>query len=312
LTGVPENTIRSWERRFGLPTPERSAGKQRRYARSEVDLIRAIQVARDAGRTMEQAIAAATATTQRRPPPALKVVESKPTALEPVEHSGLERASALARRLGGELGELNLRGANDVLSDAYLALPVEAVLQRVLLAASEMLRQMTVRGELDQVIWIQSRNWIERKLMAAYEASSPESGDLHASIVGLDDGKAPSMATALGIALSRGGFQTTTIDIGPAPATVRNLLRSSRPECVVMHASTPDGNLALGGAVKLIEEMRVDGDWMGLVVHTCDAATMKDPPPMRGIGDDTVTVARHLRQAFEAHCMTNKETHDSR
>jgi DNA-binding transcriptional MerR regulator len=306
LTGVPENTIRSWERRFGLPTPERSAGKQRRYARSEVDLVRAIQAARDAGRTMDQAIAAATADTRLRPPTALKVVESNPTAPEPVEHSGSKRTSALAGRLGGELGELNLRGANDVLSDAYLALPVEVVLQHVVLAASEMLRQMQVRGELDQVVWLKSRNWIGRKLMAAYEASSPESGDLHALIVGLDDGVAPSMATALAIALSRGGFQTTTIDIGPAPATVRNLLMSSRPDCAVLHASTTDSHLALGGAVKLIEEMRADGDWIGLVVHACDAATLRDIPPVRGIGDDTVTVARHLRQALDAHSMTNK------
>jgi DNA-binding transcriptional MerR regulator len=312
MTGVPENTIRSWERRFGLPTPERSAGKQRRYARSEIDMIRAIQEARDAGRTMEQAIAAATASSRLRPPTALTLVESKLTAPEPEEHSGSERASALTRRLRGELGELNLRGANDVLSDAHLALPVEVVLQHVVLAVSEMLKQRLVRGELDQVIWLQTRNWIDRKLMAAYEASSPESGDLHALIVGLDEAKAPSMATALGVALSRGGFQTTTIDIGPVPATVRNLLMSSRPDCVVLHASTTDGHLAVGGAVKLIEEIRADGDWTGLVVHACDAETLKDIPPARGIGDDTVTVARHLRQAFDAHSMTNKETHDSR
>src|SRR5690606_64004 len=74
LTGVPENTIRSWERRFGLPEPDRTAGKQRRYTRSDVNLIRAIQASRDAGRTMEQAIADATSGSRGRTHSPLTVV----------------------------------------------------------------------------------------------------------------------------------------------------------------------------------------------------------------------------------------------
>jgi len=59
---VPIPTIRSWERRYGVPTPARTGGGHRRYTREEVDLIRAMRdeivrgaSARDASRRVRQA-----------------------------------------------------------------------------------------------------------------------------------------------------------------------------------------------------------------------------------------------------------------
>ncbi len=40
LTGVPEPTLRAWERRYGIPKPERGASGYRLYARAEVDQVR--------------------------------------------------------------------------------------------------------------------------------------------------------------------------------------------------------------------------------------------------------------------------------
>jgi MerR family transcriptional regulator, light-induced transcriptional regulator len=60
LLGVSPNTLRSWERRFGYPTPRRTAGGHRQYDLSELEALRrallethnissAIQVARQRG-----------------------------------------------------------------------------------------------------------------------------------------------------------------------------------------------------------------------------------------------------------------------
>ena len=40
LTGVGAHTLRAWERRYGVPTPNRTGGKQRMYSRADVELIR--------------------------------------------------------------------------------------------------------------------------------------------------------------------------------------------------------------------------------------------------------------------------------
>src|ERR671916_416316 len=60
LLGVSPNTLRSWERRFGYPSPRRTAGGHRQYDLSELEALRrallethnissAIQVARQRG-----------------------------------------------------------------------------------------------------------------------------------------------------------------------------------------------------------------------------------------------------------------------
>jgi DNA-binding transcriptional MerR regulator/methylmalonyl-CoA mutase cobalamin-binding subunit len=43
LLGIPVPTIRSWERRYGVPAPARTAGRHRRYSTSEVELLRALR-----------------------------------------------------------------------------------------------------------------------------------------------------------------------------------------------------------------------------------------------------------------------------
>ncbi len=40
LTGVPEPTLRAWERRYGIPTPERTASGYRLYGAREVEQVR--------------------------------------------------------------------------------------------------------------------------------------------------------------------------------------------------------------------------------------------------------------------------------
>src|SRR5947208_10621094 len=60
LLGVSPNTLRSWERRFGYPTPDRSPGGHRQYDLAELEALRrallethnissAIEVARQRG-----------------------------------------------------------------------------------------------------------------------------------------------------------------------------------------------------------------------------------------------------------------------
>ncbi|MCB9646972.1 MAG: MerR family DNA-binding transcriptional regulator [Deltaproteobacteria bacterium] len=42
MTGVPTATLRAWERRYGVPTPDRSANRYRLYGEGEVAAVRAM------------------------------------------------------------------------------------------------------------------------------------------------------------------------------------------------------------------------------------------------------------------------------
>lgn len=43
LLGIPVPTIRSWERRYGFPSPARTRGRHRRYALQEIERLRALR-----------------------------------------------------------------------------------------------------------------------------------------------------------------------------------------------------------------------------------------------------------------------------
>jgi DNA-binding transcriptional MerR regulator len=307
LTGVPENTIRSWERRFGLPSPTRTAGKQRRYAQSDVYLIQAIQGSRDAGRAMDQAIADAMAGNHPSTPSHLTIVQPRTNPGQAdSELPDSQPLSGVARRLVEGLAGLEFSIANSTLADASLALSVESVAHSVLLPAIRTIRQMQLTTEIDHTIWLLGSQWIERKLLSAYESSNPESGDLHVVVLGLD-GESDLAALALGTALSRGGFRTTVAKIGPSPAVAGELVATARPDCVLLHAATAEGRLALPGASRKIATVRTEQEWRGLLAIAGEVTTMPDTPSAIPIGDDTVHVAIRLRRALASYSPDNED-----
>src|SRR5689334_3559861 len=65
-TGVPTATLRSWEQRFGFPTPLRSAGGQRRYSEEQVEQVIRVLDERARGLALPAAIALVTGADTRR------------------------------------------------------------------------------------------------------------------------------------------------------------------------------------------------------------------------------------------------------
>jgi DNA-binding transcriptional MerR regulator len=56
-TGVSVAALRAWEQRFGFPRPQRLAGGHRRYDEAEVERIAQVVAEREAGRSLDAAIA---------------------------------------------------------------------------------------------------------------------------------------------------------------------------------------------------------------------------------------------------------------
>lgn len=56
-TGVPADTFRAWERRYGLPRPQRGEGGQRLYSERDIATIRWLRDRTNEGLTISQAVA---------------------------------------------------------------------------------------------------------------------------------------------------------------------------------------------------------------------------------------------------------------
>lgn len=52
LTGLPQELIRTWERRYGVVTPERTATNRRRYSLRDIEKLRLIRAAIEAGNSI--------------------------------------------------------------------------------------------------------------------------------------------------------------------------------------------------------------------------------------------------------------------
>lgn len=55
-TGLKPDTLRAWERRYGLPTPERTAGGHRLYSQRDIDLVRWLVARQEEGLSIRHAV----------------------------------------------------------------------------------------------------------------------------------------------------------------------------------------------------------------------------------------------------------------
>lgn len=55
-TGIKPDTLRAWERRYGLPDPERSTGGHRLYSQRDIEILRWLMARQDEGLTISRAV----------------------------------------------------------------------------------------------------------------------------------------------------------------------------------------------------------------------------------------------------------------
>ncbi|MCA9872084.1 MAG: MerR family transcriptional regulator [Anaerolineales bacterium] len=55
-TGIKPDTLRAWERRYGLPQPERTAGRHRLYSQYDIDMLKWLQARQDEGLSISRAV----------------------------------------------------------------------------------------------------------------------------------------------------------------------------------------------------------------------------------------------------------------
>ncbi len=103
MTGVPEPTLRAWERRYGVPSPERTATGYRLYTMREVEQVRAMRAACDGGMSAAESARWVLAGGDRPDPP-------PPASLDPDAFArSRERILTAVDNLDDEALEANLR-----------------------------------------------------------------------------------------------------------------------------------------------------------------------------------------------------------
>jgi DNA-binding transcriptional MerR regulator len=138
LLNVSPNTLRAWERRFGYPKPQRSAGRHRLYTHGEVCALR------DA---LQQGLSISSAVSRAR-----------------------EALSTDTHTLVGALASFELDRADQAMESALALRSVERSVEEVLLRSLE---ELATRHGVDSAPWAFAARWADGWLRRAQRLAPP-------------------------------------------------------------------------------------------------------------------------------------------
>ncbi len=202
MLGVSPNTLRSWERRFGYPAPQRTEGGHRQFELAEIE-------------TLRQAFAE---------------THDIASAVSIARERG-EGPSSPAR-LQSALAAFSEDAADRLLEESLAVRSVERTVDSVLLTAVELL---PVGSPERAFAWRYATGW----LAAATRVAPPASRDESALIF---DASPPGALDALYVQalelfLRRGGLRVLTLPVELDADRVGSALRALRPGAIVLAGS---------------------------------------------------------------------------
>lgn len=261
-TGVPADTFRAWERRYGVPSPKRTAGNQRLYSERDIAMIAWLRDQTQTGLTISQAIA---------------LLRSDSTAKDEAaeERDGVtwvrvtpERRTVPSNANGDRFAEyrraivdawINYDGgrANHLIEEATAFLPVEDVCVHVLQAGLNEIGQLWEQEAVSVSVEHYASQFVLRKFASLFNLSQPHQGrgPIVAACV---DGELHEIGLLLtSLFISRRGYRV--IYLGPdlpLPGLMQ-IVRDMDPAMVLLSASSEESADRLADAAAALSSPAV-------------------------------------------------------
>ncbi len=154
-TGVPADTLRAWERRYGIPNPERTPGGQRVYSARDIAVIGWLRSRTEEGMTISQAIS-------------LLDALGFDQALAPADlpQTGPRTHVAVMQELLAAFLRYDQPAADTIIGEAFVLYGVEEAISRVIRPALVEIGELWHRGEITVTTEHFASQLIKRKIAA--------------------------------------------------------------------------------------------------------------------------------------------------
>jgi DNA-binding transcriptional MerR regulator len=240
-TGVPADTFRAWERRYGVPSPLRTAGNQRLYSERDIRIITWLREQTAVGLTISQAIHLMRS--DKNPLPTAPMSISAPLDPEIEEVLTGKRSethdllTTQRRRIVDAFSRLDGQAAEHILQETYAWAELEVVLTELLHdAVSEIVHSPDYLPPQSPVSHF-ARAFVHRKFASLYNLSNPNDGRgplLAASVAG----ESRDLTLLLSaIFLSRAGYRMVFLGPDLAFDALIGAMRIVRPIAVCLAAA---------------------------------------------------------------------------
>jgi methanogenic corrinoid protein MtbC1 len=234
MTGVPADTFRAWERRYGVPRPFRTPANQRLYSEQDIGVIRWLRNRTDDGMTISQAI-------QRLKLETPDVFVAVPLAQPAVQVSDeMPQSARLHQRLLDAVMAFDLDGAERVIDDALSRYSVEAFCARFVEPAFEDIGLRRGAGDVSVAVEYFAARLLERRLVSLLAMVSPRAGR-GLIVVASSTGDAHEVGLLLmAITLARRGWQVVYLGARIPTDVLAEAVRAIRPDFVCLSAASDD------------------------------------------------------------------------
>lgn len=202
ILGVSPNTLRSWERRFGYPKPERTRGGHRQFELVEIEALKQ----------------------------AFSETHNISSAISLARERG--EGPSTATRLEAAFARFDEEKAGRLVEESLAVRSVERTVEEVLLPAVEALAGEDPATPEYQFAWRFATGWLAAAQRVAPPAHRAE-GVLIFEATAMFDQDALH-AQALELALRRGGLRTLALSVELDPTRLARALRALAPRAIVL------------------------------------------------------------------------------
>jgi DNA-binding transcriptional MerR regulator len=276
-TGVPPDTLRSWERRHRFPVPVRNGSNRRLYSERDISAIHWLRDQTDRGQGIREAVAMLLSHLNRNATET--PIVSSDTAFHPVDTRLESFIDALtssrlddAQRTWDQLGQ---------------SVSVEGLWSGILLPAYREIQDAYIDGALARHGLLRAHAFLCRKATVLGEPSI-----CLATMVNGDD---DVLALALATLLSRAGFHIVTPILHTASTDAIVTIRDVQPAMTIIVVGPDMDSRQLALVSKLLPEHAAIAVWAPSVQHDAPAlppGIMRLPSPLM---DAVNTVRRQQR-----------------
>jgi MerR family transcriptional regulator, light-induced transcriptional regulator len=169
LTGVPEATLRVWERRYNFPNSSRTSGGHRLYSQEEVLRLAWVKARLAEGMQVSKAIQALRRAEQSQ---ALRLGPTVPVDGERT-HEDNATVTILQRRLRDALFKRRLEDARLVIGEALALYPIEDIIFQMIVPTLQDIGESWASGSLAVTTEHLATNYLRQQLLAWLRLGPP-------------------------------------------------------------------------------------------------------------------------------------------
>jgi DNA-binding transcriptional MerR regulator len=254
-TGIKPDTLRAWERRYGLPEPDRTGGGHRIYSQRDIDTLKWLLDRQEEGLSISRAVDLWNSLLQEGNDPLLTAPYMHTEAALPIEPG--KALQDLRQAWVQACMAFDERSAETILNQAFAVYPPEAVTQHVIQLGLAEIGQGWYRGQ----ITVQQEHFATelamRRLEAQVAAAPPPSRPGRILVVcppGEDHSFPALLITFL---LRRTGWDVIYLGANVPMSQLDTTIESTRPKLVILSAQSLVTAAALAEMAQMLSEDKI-------------------------------------------------------